>query len=127
MSSAAGSFRFSTIERLLRLLLTKEAVNPPRRLAPWRVESPSGASTLMMSAPWSPRIIVASGPATFEVRSTTRIPARGPGIGGPFDRGQTDGRARHYNDHSESIPRVAEAAMFKRIDHVEIVTDKPRE
>src|SRR6516162_11032120 len=74
-------FRSSTIERLLRLLLRKEAVNPARRSAPARVASPpSGASTLMMSAPWSPRIIVASGPATFDVRSTTRYPCNGPGM-----------------------------------------------
>ncbi len=44
----------------------------------------SGASTLITSAPWSPRIIVPNGPATFEVRSTMRKPWSGPGINRPF-------------------------------------------
>src|SRR5215210_2487210 len=86
-SSAAGSLRLRTIERLLRLLLRKFAENPPRRLPPARVWSPSGGSTLITSAPWSPRIIVASGPDTFEVRSTMRYPCNGPGIEGPFGSG----------------------------------------
>src|SRR5271163_3167785 len=41
--------------------------------------SPSGASTLITSAPRSPRICVASGPKTTVVRSTILIPASGPG------------------------------------------------
>src|SRR5215469_10665836 len=74
-------FRSSTTDRLLRLLFRNDAVNPARRLLPARVASPpSGASTLITSAPWSPRIIVASGPATFDVRSTTRYPCNGPGM-----------------------------------------------
>src|SRR5512146_2438002 len=40
--------------------------------------SPDGGSTLMTSAPWSPRIIVAKGPDMFAVKSTTVIPASGP-------------------------------------------------
>src|SRR5205807_4202566 len=80
-SLALGCFRSRVIERLLRLLLRNPAVNPPRRLAPERVESPMpGASTLITSAPWSARIIVASGPETFEVRSTMRYPWSGPGM-----------------------------------------------
>src|SRR5690606_26033814 len=43
-----------------------------------RFWSPSGDSTLMMSAPMSPRIWVQTGPSTLMVRSTTRTPARGP-------------------------------------------------
>src|SRR5215471_18645873 len=81
----AAVFRSRTIERLLRLLFRNDAVNPARRLPPARVASPpSGASTLITSAPWSPRIIVASGPATFDVRSTTRYPCNGPGMLYPF-------------------------------------------
>src|SRR6516165_7762011 len=38
----------------------------------------------MTSAPWSARIIVASGPETFDVKSTTRYPCKGPGITWPF-------------------------------------------
>src|SRR5271166_5180377 len=43
--------------------------------------SPSGDSTLITSAPRSPRICVASGPSTTVVRSSTLIPASGPGLG----------------------------------------------
>src|SRR5271167_3867564 len=42
--------------------------------------SPSGDSTLITSAPRSPRICVASGPRTTVVRSSTLIPASGPGL-----------------------------------------------
>src|SRR5579883_2149769 len=42
--------------------------------------SPSGGSTLMTSAPRSPRIWVASGPRTTLVRSTTVTPASGPSL-----------------------------------------------
>ena len=84
-SNAAGLFRSRAIDRLLRLLLRNDAVNPARRLPPARVASPpSGASTLITSAPWSARIIVASGPETFDVRSTTRYPCSGPGIWQPL-------------------------------------------
>src|SRR5487761_1529245 len=42
--------------------------------------SPSGASTLITSAPRSPRICVASGPSTTVVRSMILMPASGPGF-----------------------------------------------
>src|SRR5208282_5670212 len=88
-------FRSRTIERLLRLLFRNEAVNPARRLPPARVASPpSGASTLITSAPWSARIIVPSGPATFEVRSTIRYPCKGPGIPYPLSFGLM--KTRHH-------------------------------
>ena len=91
-TSAPAASRFKHLERarvlqvehdraLVAIVVEKDAVNPPRRLAPARVESPPpGGSTLITSAPWSPRIIVPSGPATFEVRSTMRKPSSGPGI-----------------------------------------------
>src|SRR3984893_8623069 len=87
-------FRSSTTERLLRLLFRNDAVNPARRLPPARVASPpSGASILITSAPWSARIIVASGPATFEVRSTMRYPVSGPGM--LYLSSQKSMKARH--------------------------------
>ena len=44
-----------------------------------RVWSPlRGSSTLITSAPWSARIMVAHGPDSIEVRSTIRVPASGP-------------------------------------------------
>src|SRR5712691_11858690 len=42
--------------------------------------SPPGASILITSAPRSPRICVASGPRTTVVRSSTLVPASGPGL-----------------------------------------------
>src|SRR4051794_1515663 len=48
-----------------------------------RIGSPSGVSTLTISAPISPRICVASGPSTAIATSMTRIPASGPGIALP--------------------------------------------
>ena len=43
-----------------------------------RTRSPPGGSTLMTSAPWSPSIIVATGPEIMLVRSRTRTPSSGP-------------------------------------------------
>lgn len=77
----ATVLRSITAERFERLLWRNEAETLPRRLAPARVWSPPpGASTLMMSAPWSPNIMVASGPEIIEVRSRTRMESSDPGI-----------------------------------------------
>src|SRR5882724_243200 len=46
-----------------------------------RVMSPPIGSILSTSAPWSARNIVAYGPETTPVRSSTRTPFRGPAIG----------------------------------------------
>src|SRR6202012_4255602 len=43
-----------------------------------RLLSPAGFSTVMTSAPRSPRICVANGPMTTAVRSSTRMPLSGP-------------------------------------------------
>ena len=58
--------------------------------------SPSpGDSTLMTSAPWSARIIVASGPEIITDRSSTRTPCSGPGMAGqPATLGRIHGAAR---------------------------------
>src|SRR5260370_34286433 len=45
--------------------------------------SPRGASILIASAPRSARIWVASGPRTTVVRSSTLMPASGPGFAAP--------------------------------------------
>src|SRR5262245_59877658 len=64
--------------RLLRLVARKYA---PGRLMPardWRAGSPMlGSSTLMISAPKSPSIIVATAPGSRRVRSKTVIPSSG--------------------------------------------------
>ena len=44
-----------------------------------RTWSPTpGGSTLITSAPWSPRMSAAHGPESIADRSTTRMPVRGP-------------------------------------------------
>src|SRR3989304_7922564 len=70
--------------RLLRLTFMYRTPMPLVRSGPvWRLGSPSGASTLITSAPMSPRICAATGPMMLMVRSTTRTPASGP-VGLPF-------------------------------------------
>ncbi len=71
--------RSSTMLRLLRFRLSVYSVSPPRRVSPvLRMLSPSGGSTLMISAPMSPSSMVHSGPAIIWVRSSTRMPCSGP-------------------------------------------------
>ncbi len=71
--------RSSVMLRLLRLTARCIADMPLLRRGPVsRFGSPAGDSTLITSAPMSPRIWVASGPSTLTVRSTTRTPASGP-------------------------------------------------
>src|ERR1700722_5549374 len=65
------------MERLLRLKLAKYQ-DSPSRTAPWpRTESPSGASTLITSAPRSASSAVQNGPDSTRVRSTILIPDNG--------------------------------------------------
>src|SRR5580658_10085489 len=67
---------------MLRLLRSKFNETPDRpRSGPGpmtRLMSPSRLSTVITSAPRSPRIWVASGPITTEDRSSTRTPSSGP-------------------------------------------------
>src|SRR5580658_7399649 len=63
----------------------------------WRGASPSGASILMTSAPKSPSICVARGPATTEVRSRTRMPANGPAmVGSALVWSRLSGKLRYH-------------------------------
>ena len=79
ISRPSPVLRSRVMERLLRLRLRNCAENPRCRLLSERVWSPcAGSSTLITSAPWSARIIVAHGPDSIEERSTTRMPAIGP-------------------------------------------------
>jgi hypothetical protein len=74
---ASGLRRSSRMERLLRLNCAKYQDNPSL-IAPWRrTESPSGASTLMTSAPMSPSRAVQNGPDRTRVRSRTFTPVSG--------------------------------------------------
>ena len=78
-SRASCRFRFSVTLRLLRLMFMCIAAMFGCRAGPvWRLGSPCGVSTLITSAPRSPRIMVASGPRILTVRSMTRTPASGP-------------------------------------------------
>ena len=71
--------RSMTTLRLLRLLARKSApIRSERRGPIERVISPSGGSTLMTSAPMSPRYCAVIGPSTTDVRSRTLTPSSGP-------------------------------------------------
>src|SRR6266446_4854800 len=81
--TASGRLRSSDSERLPRFVETNSAENSPDALTDcrlWRVMSPPSGSILITSAPWSARNIVANGPETTLVRSSTLIPANGPGM-----------------------------------------------
>ena len=76
-----GDLRSSTTLRLLRLLARNSAPIPSCRRGPMeRVTSPSGPSTLMTSAPMSPRNWPAIGPKITDDKSSTARPTGGPGI-----------------------------------------------
>src|SRR6185503_19255105 len=75
-------FRSRATLRLLRLKLRNDGLIESWRFGFMeRSTSPSTASTLMTSAPMSPRFCVAHGPITTAVRSRTRTPASGPLFG----------------------------------------------
>ena len=81
ISSPLSCWRSSTMLRLPRFTFANIEVKPPRRYHSYRSKSPRpGGSTLMTSAPWSANIMAASGPEMTAEKSTTRIPASGPGI-----------------------------------------------
>jgi hypothetical protein len=87
ISTASGRFKLSASERLPRLVDTNIVGNSLEVLIAcrlWRAMSPAIGSTLITSAPWSARNIVASGPETTLVRSSTLIPASGLGIIAPL-------------------------------------------
>src|ERR1700730_1470443 len=69
-----GSARSAVTLFLLRLNKEKKPAPEPISL---RVLSPPGGSTLITSAPRSPRIMPQVGPMTIWVNSTTRIPVSG--------------------------------------------------
>ena len=64
--------------RFPRLTALKLGLSVPTAPAMRRVESPSGGSILMTSAPRSASIIAQNGPAITWVTSITRIPSRAP-------------------------------------------------
>ena len=64
---------------LLRLNAIAYRLSPRYRAPCSRASSPPGRSTLMTSAPMSPRSCAHIGPAMNRLRSRTRIPSRGPG------------------------------------------------
>src|SRR5262245_1866134 len=74
----SGAFMLRVRLFLLRLTERKYVASPPANGGHPRVSSPlPGSSTLMTSAPMSPRIIEQNGPASTRVRSSTRTPASG--------------------------------------------------
>src|SRR3954447_19941177 len=81
MSRPRASLRSIAMLRLLRSRLSEIPERygcGPGPIA--RLVSPVADSMVMTSAPRSPRIWVAIGPITTEVRSSTRTPSRAPGV-----------------------------------------------
>src|SRR5207253_4205723 len=68
-------FKLSTTLRLPRLTALKLGLSVPMAPGICRVESPTGGSTLITSAPRSARIMAQNGPAITCVTSSTRRPA----------------------------------------------------
>src|SRR5918999_3748318 len=78
ISLAAGCLRSNASPRLLRLRLRKIGFSPSTGIGLPREMSPTSArSTLMTSAPKSPRTWVQTGPISTWVKSSTRMPSRG--------------------------------------------------
>src|SRR5688572_3766056 len=76
-----GVLRFSVTPFLLELRSRKNHASSPRLSeSAVRPASPPGGSTLMTSAPSQASIWVQDGPASYWVRSTTRMPASAFGI-----------------------------------------------
>src|SRR5688572_24358149 len=76
-----GVLRLSVTPFLFELRSRKNQASSPRLSeSAVRPASPAGGSTLMTSAPSQASICVHDGPASYWVRSTTRIPASAFGI-----------------------------------------------
>src|SRR5437868_3281230 len=79
ISCACGSFRSSAIERLLRDWTCHHTDVPSLIIRQWRSGSPvPGGSTLITSAPKSPSVLAAKGPAINCPSSRTFSPSSGP-------------------------------------------------
>src|SRR6266403_3674862 len=91
-----GAFRFSVTPFLLEFSSRKNHASSPRLSeSAVRPGSPPGASILMTSAPSHASIWVQEGPASYWVRSRTRIPSRAFGMmGSPVDENVTDSSIR---------------------------------
>src|SRR5215468_9541576 len=94
ISCPSGGFMLSVRLFLLRLTDRKYVASPAANGGHPRVSSPlPGSSTLMTSAPMSPRDMAANGPASTRVRSMTRMPASGPRERAGRGRGEAGRRA----------------------------------
>ena len=70
------SLRLRVTPSLLRFIMQKKTESMSgRSLSPWRAGSPPGGSILMTSAPSHASVSVQLGPASYWVRSRTRIPS----------------------------------------------------
>src|SRR5262245_26063558 len=120
MSSPSGGLRFSVIDCLLRLTDMKYVASPPTKGGQRRVSSPfPGSSTLMISAPMSPRIIEQNGPASTRVRSSTRTPVSGllaRGTGPPSEHALDDaaGHRVHAVPGPARVPPEQTRAVERR-------------
>src|SRR5882762_1664370 len=107
--------------RLLRLRLRKWTVSSPRKAPPvLRIESPSGGSTLITSAPKSANNIVASGPAISCEKSSTRSPCSAGVIpNGPRKRYQSCDQLAAAS--GERANRDVGFDVFQRLGHIPLV------
>src|SRR5262249_31363003 len=109
-------------ERLPRLVEMNKAENWPVGSTDWRlrrVMSPVGGSTLITSAPWSARNVVANGPDTTLVRSMTRTPDNGPVMRhlqcrfSTYTGGPAASQRRRSHDGATKTNRLAENLILR--------------
>src|SRR6185369_6205372 len=129
-SCAAADLRFRVMLRLLRFTDMKYVASPPTKGGQLRVSSPfPGSSTLMISAPMSPSIMVQKGPARTRVRSRTRTPLSGPLAVGmllsfPDALGETAGDGVHaLAGVARATPEDARAVHGAKVREVVDVVD----
>src|SRR4051812_36817040 len=85
ISCACSFFKSSAMLRLLRDCTCHHTEVPSLIIRQWRNGSPpAGGSTLITSAPKSPNVFAANGPAMSWPSSSTFRPARGPGMASGF-------------------------------------------
>src|SRR5262245_24366323 len=100
---ASGCLRSSTIERLPALSWPNMVPAPLRCTGRLRIRSPSGDSTLMMSAPMSAISRLQCGPAMVVEKSRTRRPASGRGLVSvmALPGNQDEDHAAHHPDAAD--------------------------
>src|ERR1700730_16364181 len=109
--------RSSVTQRLLRLTLFHTRPMPSRRSPQVLIGSPApGCSTLMTSAPNSPRAVATIGPAASVAASTTRTPRRGPRAAAT-SRELGGGEAEGVAERGAGVPIAERTSTLKLGNH----------